>query len=94
MASLFITYWSGSDRNGGNSPGNVVSSEVLTITGTSAQSGVTPDTAKLVSIYADTAGCFLYNTDPTAVSATSPAIGALERLWFNAKPGCKIAGKT
>lgn len=97
MASLFITYWSGSDRNDGNSPGNAISSETRSITGTSAQSGATPPDARLVSIYADAAACFLYNANPTAVASatgTSVYLGANERLWINAKPTQLIAGIT
>lgn len=94
MASLFITYWSGSDRNGGNLPGKAISSEVLAITGASAQSGATPEDALLVSICADAAAVFLYDTNPTAVSASSPYILANERLWLPARPGKLIAGKT
>jgi hypothetical protein len=94
MASLFITYWSGTDRSGGNSPGNIISSEVRSISGTSAQSGATPEGAKLVSIYADAAAVFEYGANPTADSAASAYLGANERLWTNARQGALIAGKT
>lgn len=94
MASLFITYWSGSDRQFGNSPGQPVSSEIRTVTGTSAQSGATPPTAKLVSIYSDVAANFEYGADPTASATTSAHVGANERVWLDAKPTQLIAGIT
>lgn len=94
MAILWITYWSGSDRQDGNSPGNAISSQALTITGTSAQSAATPADAYLVSLYADTACNFLYTANPTASATTSHHIGANERVWINAKPTQLIAGIT
>lgn len=94
MATFWITYWSGT-REEGAVPASVVSSEALPVTGTSAQSGVTPDAAEFVSIYSDVAGNFDYSSsNPTASATTSHHVGANERLWFAARPGRKIAGIT
>ncbi len=89
---LQITYWSGA---AGNVPaaGTDVSSEALTISGTSAQSGAAPTGCSLVSIYATENARFEVGSNPTA-SATSAYIGSGERIWRTIDPAQKIAGIT
>jgi len=92
---LKIIYWTASQWNQ-NVPGAVISSEALAISGTSAQSGVTPSNAMFISLRnTETGGvAFKYDSaNPTAV-ATGPGIGPQERLWLDAVPGNKVAGIT
>lgn len=93
MATFWITYWAGT-RHEGAVPASAIASETLGVSGTSAQSGATPDAAEFVSIYSDVAGNFAYDSNPTASATTSHHIGANERIWFAARPGRKIAGIT
>lgn len=89
---LQITYWAGT---AGNAPaaGVDLSSEALTISGTSAQSGVAPSNASLVSIYATENARFAVGSNPTA-SATSAYVASGERIWRSIEAGQKIAGIT
>lgn len=95
---LKITYLTGDAPTNENIEGDVISSESLTISGTSAQSGATPASAVFVTIYATEAACFDYSgTNPTAIAAgtgTSTYIGSGERRWVKANPLYKIAGIT
>lgn len=95
---LKITYLTGHAPTNNNCEGSVISSESLTISGTSAQSGATPASAVLVTIYSTEAACFDYSSaNPTAVAAGTGAstyIGANERRFLEAKSGYKIAGIT
>ena len=87
-----ITYWSAAS---GSAPIPEVDilSETRTISGTSAQSGAAPEGSSIVSIYSTEAGRFAIGDNPTA-AATSPYIGAGERIWRSITPGQKIAGIT
>ena len=89
---LQITYWTGT---AGNAPaaGTDISSEALTISGTSAQSGAAPSNSALVSIYATENARFAVGSNPTA-SATSAYIASGERIWRSIEPAQKIAGIT
>lgn len=93
MSTFYITYWTGSRMNG-KVPMNAILSEILTVSGSSGQSGVTPANAEAVSIFSDIAANFLIGTDPTASATTSHHIGANERIWVGAQAGSKIAGIT
>lgn len=92
---LEITYWTRSKLNP-NIPGDEISAEERTISGTSAQSGATPANADYVSIFATEAARIKYDSaNPTASSSgASTYLAAGERLWRDAKPGFKIAGIT
>ena len=90
---LEITYWA-ARGDGIDAPGGIISSETRTTSGTSAQSGVTPAEAVLVSIVCITAADRIaYSSNPTA-SSSSAYIAVGERLWLTAKPGWKFAGIT
>jgi hypothetical protein len=91
---LHITYWTGHAATNENVAGRPISSESLTISGTSAQSGVTPTNAALVSIYATEAAYFDYGSSNPTASSADAYIGANERLWLEAIPGNEIAGIT
>jgi hypothetical protein len=95
---LKITYLTGHAQTNNNVEGGVISSESLTISGTSAQSGATPNNAVLISIYATEAACFDYSgSNPTAIAAgtgTSTYIGSGERRYLQAVSGNKVAGIT
>jgi len=97
---LRITYWTASRYNP-NVPGAVISSEVRTISGTSAQSGATPPNAVFVSIRNTETGDVNYNYSSATSVATADVstpgdggIGTGERLWFDAVPSYKVAGIT
>lgn len=90
---LEITYWTGRREARNASPLAAVSSEQRTLSGTSAQSGATPDRAEFVSIVATENARFAYGADPTA-SSSSAYIMAGERLWLTAEARNKIAGIT
>jgi hypothetical protein len=86
MATLEISYWTATEFQGGNLPSGHVISETLTVTATSAQSGVIPPNADIVSIYANGAAARArMGVNPTATAA-SFYIGSGERLWLKAKP--------
>lgn len=91
---LEITYWTGHAETNNNVAGKVISSEQRTLSGTSAQSGATPASAVLVSIYSTEAARFEYSSSNPTASASSAYIGANERLWLQAVPGYEIAGIT
>jgi hypothetical protein len=90
-----LTYWT-SSRTNPNITGAVISSESLTVGGTSAQSGLTPDNAVYVTVTATEAISINYSgANPTAIAGatgTSAYVAAGERLWLDAVPGYKIAG--
>lgn len=98
---LRITYWTAS-RWGKTVPGAVIYSESRSISGTSAQSGVTPDNAVFVSLRNTETGDVNFDyssSNPTALATVSSAgasagIAANERLWLDAVPGNKIAAIT
>jgi len=96
---LKITYWTASQYNS-NVPGAPISSESVTISGTSAQSGATPANAVFISLRNTESGDvnYIYNsTNPTALAAGGLAHGAIgtgERLWLDAIPTYKVAGIT
>ncbi len=86
-----ITYWSGSDRQVGNSAGRIISSETRSTSGSSAQSGATPPTARLVSVNCTSAAIRIKTgANPTA-AAGDTYIEVGERVWFDANPGELIA---
>lgn len=95
--ALKITYWTASRYNP-NVPGSVISSESVSISGTSAQSGATPANAVFVSLRNTETGDvnFAYDSaNPTALATSgSPGIASGERLWMDAFPAYKIAGIT
>lgn len=89
---LQITYWTGT-ADKAPAAGTDISSEALTISGTSAQSGVAPATSALASIYATENARFAVGANPTA-SASSAYIASGERIWLAITAGQKIAGIT
>ena len=92
MATLEISYWAGTAQQGGNVPGRILASEAVTLSGSSAQSGVAPAGADLVSILATgTPARFEIGANPTA-GAASAYLAANERIWMTAQPGARIAG--
>jgi len=89
---LQITYWNGTGSQGTFAGGDI-SSEALSISGTSAQSGAAPSNSSIVSIYATENARFAVGSNPTA-SATSAYIASGERIWRVIEPAQKIAGIT
>jgi hypothetical protein len=85
-----ITYWS-SRGDGIASPAGIVASESRSTSGSSAQSGASPEGAGLVSIVCTTAAIRIaYGANPTA-DANSAYIGVGERVWMSSRPGSKLA---
>lgn len=99
--ALKVTYWTASKYNP-NIPGAVIASESITISGTSAQSGVTPDNAVFVTLRNTETGDVNFDyssSNPTALAsvvatAASAGIASGERLWLDAVSGYKVAGIT
>lgn len=88
-----ISYWNGRGKHGTQIYGGYVSAESLSITGTSAQSGATPNGATIVRVEMTEAGRIAYGSSPTA-GATTPYLGAGQVIEFEATNGHKVAGKT
>lgn len=93
--ALEITYWT-QRSDAKSAPGDIISSEQRSLSGSSAASGATPDGAGWVSLWASEKARFkygpAYGKSPTASDAgTSSVIGSGERLWFTAHPGYTIA---
>jgi len=77
--------------------GGILASETLTVSETSAQSGLTPTNSVIVSIASTeiSAVAFDYSSsDPTASATTSAVVLPGERIWIDAIPGNKVAGIT
>lgn len=95
---LKITYFSGHSRETPACVGTEISSENLAITATSAQSGATPDGAKIVLITATEAGYYRYGPQftktPTAITGTDQYLQSGTERWIDAWPGYKIAAIT
>ena len=85
-----ITYWA-ARGDGIASPGGMVLSETRSTSGSSEQSGATPEVAALISIVCTTAPIRIaYNGNPVA-DASSAYIGVNERIWLTARHGWKLA---
>ncbi len=96
--ALEISYYS--EHPGSDSTfGRPVSSEARTVTGTSAQSGVTPDSAVHVRLLNTEAGMirYAYAESPTATASAGAHGHPLEAsgvITIHARPGWKIAAIT
>lgn len=90
---LEISYWNGRGKHGTQIYGAYVSAESRTISGSSAQSGVTPAGATIVRVETTEACRFAYGANPTA-AATTPYLGAGNTIEFEAITGHKVAGIT
>lgn len=91
--TIEISYYGQSQVNP-NIAGFEISGESLSITGTSARSGATPDNAVLISITATEAARVSYTSATSTASATTPYLASGGTIWLDAKPGWKVAGKT
>ena len=94
--ALEITYWS-ARADDKSAPGDIISSEQRSLSGSSALSGATPDNAVFVSIWASEKARIrygeAYGREPTAAdTGASSVIGANERLWLTARAQHKVAG--
>ena len=97
MASLYIEEYQSVGRDGGdndlNIPGRLVTSQVRTITGTSAQSSAFSGKTNYVMVTSDIECQILFGASPTAVS-TSPYLPAFVPRPFAVTPGWKVAAIT
>lgn len=91
--SIEISYFSKSSNNP-NQPGLHISSESRSISGTSAQSGATPDGAVSVRIVATETSRVEYASAASVAASTSIYMLANAELWLAAMPGWKVAGIT
>jgi len=91
--ALEISYWSGIDPITRQVYGTFIAAESRSLSGTSAQSGTTPDNAGIVRVHATEAARMAYSADPTA-AAGSLYLGEGGVIEFAAVPGHKIAGIT
>lgn len=92
--SIEITYWT-ARPDARNVVSAAISSESLTISGTSARTtAATPDSANFVSIVATENARFDYSGPSSTASASSAYIASGERLWLTAAALYKVAGIT
>lgn len=91
--ALEISYWTGTDALTRQVYGEFISAETRSLSGTSAQSGATPDNAAFVRVEATEAARVHYGTNPTAADG-SLYLGSGGWIEFAAVAGNKIAGKT
>ena len=90
---LEISYWTGADPVTRQVYGAFITAETRSLSGTSAQSGVTPDNAGIVRVQTTENARIAYGADPTA-DATSLYLGEGGIIEFAAVAGHKVAGKT
>jgi hypothetical protein len=90
--TIEVTYFTGSPNY--NMYGTPISSETVTASGTSAQSGTTPANARIVRIRATANDRFAYGSNPTATAtagANGHYIGSGDIIDLDAVSGNKIA---
>lgn len=93
--TIEISYWTASLINPNIAGAEIAgTAESLSITGTSARSGVTPDNAVYILIEPTEACRFSYASATSTAAATTPYRGSGKDIWLDAKPGFKVAGKT
>lgn len=93
---LEITYFS-YGANNPNMPGLPISSEVRTISGTSAQSGATPAGAVSIRLKATENARYAYGANPTATAAAGANghyLASGDDVWVPAVEGWKFAAIT
>jgi len=90
--SLEITYHAQAPNK--NHPGLPITSETRSASGTSAQSGATPNNADLVHIQSTANNRIAYGSDPTATSTAGDNghyLASGSDIWLPAVSGWKIA---
>lgn len=92
--ALEITYWGGTASGGVPVASTLISSETRSLSGTSAQSGATPDSATFLCITASEAARFAYDSNPTASASNSQYLASGTSFWVTARAGYKVAGIT
>lgn len=97
MASLWVVEFDGGTPNGMQvANGNVIITQKVTISGTTAKSAALNDRTKLVMLFADAACCFKFSptgTDVVATTSDAP-LAAESPLFFAARSGQAVAAIT
>jgi hypothetical protein len=90
--TIEVTYYTGSQNL--NMYGVPISSETVTASATSAQSGATPTNARIIRIRAKADDRYAYGANPTATAAAGASghfIGSGDIIDIDAVPGNKLA---
>jgi hypothetical protein len=92
--TLEVCYYTGADPITSKVYGHIISSESITLSGTSAQSGTIPSNAVLARIHATENCRFNMGSNPTVTSTTGQYLSAGMAVDKFTTPGHKIAGIT
>lgn len=93
--ALEISYWTGTDTNTRQVYGRLISSESMTLTGVTQQSGAAPDGASLARVSAGEA-CRVTNSaaSPTVTATNGTYLAAGDSIDLFVKPSDKLAAFT
>jgi hypothetical protein len=93
--SLQISYWAGQSWDGTPVYRGFISAEARTLSGSSAQSGVTPSGAGVVRIQALSNARVRYGENPTATNdGASLYLASGQHIDLQAEKGFRVAGIT
>jgi hypothetical protein len=91
MASLFISYFGGSDKECAYDD---LGAETVTTSASNAQSTANPKMGCVAKIQSDTAHWIATSANPTAAANTNTYLAANEVLWLRLNRGYKIGAIT
>lgn len=87
MSTVDITYFDGADRWTHLCPSEVITSEQVTISGSSTNSGAIPNNAEIACITANGADARVaFGSAPTCTTANSILIKSGEKIWKKVTP--------
>jgi len=98
MANLHITYYRAFPASGQPLAKDMISSEIVTISGANTKSAVTPDSAVAICVIPDAAAYAAYG--PTAGKEADASASPRQYIpsgapaWFAAEPGFKVGSIT
>lgn len=91
MASLYVSYYAAVENDCASLP---MKSEVVTTSGTSAQSTANTNGALVAMLFSDAAHYVTIGSNPTAAAGTSVYLPAGVPLWLRLAMGAKLAAIT
>lgn len=93
--ALEICYWTGADPYTRQCLDHIISSETMTLTGTSSQSGTIPDNAEIARLHAGENCRFTKGSaNPTVTATNGQYLAAGESVEVRVTGGYKIAAMT
>lgn len=93
--ALEICYYTGVDVTTSKCYGHIISSETMTLTGSSSQSGLIPANAALARVHAgENCRIAKYSANPTVSATNGQYLAAGESIDISVIGGFKIAGIT